>query len=98
MCRGPAPIHYALLNHEQKTYVNIIDLHEEEFDKGIFVQENTPSLIKIGNILSETEIDIEPGEIYTSLLKRVAIIGAQQIINTLKNFDELKYNQQTKNI
>jgi len=82
--RGPAPIHYALLNNEKKTYVNIIDLHEEEFDKG--------------NIFSETDIDIEPEETYSSLYKRVAQIGAQQVINVLKNFDEfnLKKRPQIK--
>jgi len=73
--RGAAPIQHALLNHEKETGVCVIDLHPTSFDKG--------------NILMREVVPIEPNDSFTTLMPKLAEIGANQVIHILKHFDQI---------
>ena len=77
--RGASPIQSAILNGDQVTGVSIM-LINEKMDQG--------------PILSQSEADIEPGETFSSLHDKLAILGSHLLIDTLPKY----LNQEIKPI
>jgi len=73
--RGPSPIHYALLEGDKTTGVTTMIL-----DEGT----------DTGPILLQEEVSILPDDTYGILSRRLAIIGADLMIKTLKELKEGK--------
>lgn len=71
--RGAAPIMHAIRQGDTETGVCIIDLHPTSWDKG--------------HIYSRTEVPISFEDTILTLTPRLAQVGADQVINTLRNYD-----------
>jgi len=69
--RGPSPMQYALLKHEQITGVSLIKLDKD---------------LDSGPILAQKEINIDNDDNYLSLSKKLSTVGANLIINTLPRY------------
>ena len=67
--RGAAPIHQAILKGESSTGVTIIRMNER---------------LDAGDILMAHEVSIYPGEDTTQLTERLAQVGAQVLMKTLR--------------
>lgn len=66
--RGPSPIQYAILNGEEKTGVSIMRLIEK---------------MDAGPIFNQRELMINPNEEFSSLHDRLAVLGADLLVETL---------------
>lgn len=71
--RGAAPINYALINGDEKTGVTTFFINEK---------------IDEGNILLQSELDIEANENAGSLHDRLMILGANLVVKTLDGLAE----------
>ncbi len=76
--RGPAPIQRAILNMEKETGVTIMSL-----DKGM----------DSGDILMQKKINISQNDTAGTLHESLATLGADLLINTLKNFKKETINR-----
>lgn len=74
--RGAAPIQHTLLQGEKKTGCSIIRVH--------------PSALDRGAVLSQRTIDIPYDATYASLYAQLATIGAQQVVEVLRNWTSLR--------
>jgi methionyl-tRNA formyltransferase len=74
--RGAAPVQWAILNGEEKTGVTIFELNEKMDE---------------GDILSQLETDIRPRENAFDLEDRLARLGADLLVGTLKKIDALPH-------
>ncbi|KAL0478589.1 hypothetical protein AKO1_008147 [Acrasis kona] len=77
--RGCAPIHHTLLNGDEKTGVSVIEL--------------SPSKMDIGSIIYQEEIDVGPEEVYSQLYTRLAALGGDMILKTIKNLPDNLLNK-----
>jgi len=73
--RGACPVAWAILNGEEKTGVTIFQLNERMDE---------------GDILTQIEVDIQPGENAGELESRLAQIGAELLLETLARIDQIK--------
>ncbi len=80
--RGPSPIQSCLLNGDKKTGVSIIEISEKT---------------DAGDILSQQGTDISMEDDYFSLHEKLSNIGAEILINVIKNIDTLKRKIQDEN-
>jgi len=71
--RGPAPIHWAIINREKETGVTTM-LMDEGMDTG--------------DILLSSKIEITPDDTAGSLHNRLAFMGADLLIRTLKTIEQ----------
>lgn len=71
--RGAAPINYALINGDEKTGVTTFFINEK---------------IDEGNILLQSELDIEANENAGSLHDRLMVLGANLVVKTLDGLAE----------
>jgi methionyl-tRNA formyltransferase len=69
--RGAAPIYHALMDGRAETGVSIVTLDARRFDAG--------------RILSQQRVAIAPDEHYSQLAHRLAIIGADAVLDTLRH-------------
>ncbi len=74
--RGPSPIQYALLAGFKKTGVTIMKLDEE---------------LDHGPILTQTEVDILPDELYPDLEHKLANLGADLLVKALPEYLARKF-------
>ncbi len=72
--RGACPVAWAILRGEKKTGVTIFQLNERMDE---------------GDILSQREVPILPHETAQDLEKRLAIIGAELLVETLAKIDKI---------
>ncbi|MFP4081936.1 MAG: methionyl-tRNA formyltransferase [Candidatus Aminicenantes bacterium] len=77
--RGASPVQWAILKGEKKTGVTIFELNHKMDE---------------GDILSQQEVAIRPGESAGELMDRLAEKGAQLLLETLANIDKIKPLQQ----
>ncbi len=70
--RGPAPIQWAIINREKQTGVTAMFM-----DEGL----------DTGDILSAKKTDITPSDTSSSLHDRLALLGAELLIETLRHFE-----------
>lgn len=75
--RGPAPIQWAVINREKETGVTLMLM-----DKGL----------DTGDMLSSASIPILPGDTSGSLHDRLALLGADLLIQTLNFYDVHRKN------
>ncbi|ERF76138.1 hypothetical protein EPUS_01472 [Endocarpon pusillum Z07020] len=72
--KGPAPLHWTILNGEKKTGMSLQTLHPISFDEGI--------------ILDQTPwpgIDVPEDCDYSVLLEIMQLLGADMLLNAIKN-------------
>jgi methionyl-tRNA formyltransferase len=69
--RGAAPIYHALMDGRTETGVSIVTLDAHRFDAG--------------RILWQQRVGIAPNEQYSQLAHRLAIIGADAVLDTLRH-------------
>ncbi|KAJ3125381.1 hypothetical protein HK098_000328 [Nowakowskiella sp. JEL0407] len=74
--RGSAPIEHTLLNGDKETGVSIIELDETRFDAG--------------RILNQTVSKVDPETDFLKLHNSLADIGAELLIETIKDLDKFK--------
>lgn len=72
--RGAAPIQWAILDGKKKTGITTM-LMDEGLDTG--------------DILKQYEVDIEEGDTGGSLFTKLAILGAEAIVDTLQNLEQI---------
>ena len=72
--RGASPVQWALLNGEEKTGVTIFELNAQMDE---------------GDIYSQREVDIRPEETAAELERRLADIGADLLISTIRDLPQL---------
>lgn len=77
--RGASPVQWALLNGELKTGITIFELNEKMDE---------------GDILSQEEVDILPGERAYQLEERLAQKGAELLIRTISQIDKIQRQTQ----
>ncbi|MEA1972336.1 MAG: methionyl-tRNA formyltransferase [Candidatus Cloacimonadota bacterium] len=79
--RGPAPINYTLFNGDEETGNTIFKIRAK---------------IDSGKILFQTKTDVTPDDDYTTLQDRLAVLGADDLINCLQLLekDEIDYLSQ----
>jgi methionyl-tRNA formyltransferase len=73
--RGASPVHWCILNGEERTGVTIFELNEKMDE---------------GDILTVKETPILPGEYAVDLELRLAKIGAELLCQTLDNIDKIQ--------
>ncbi len=73
--RGAAPIQRALMNGEEKTGVTVILMTEK---------------VDAGDILAQKVENISINDNYVSLSTKLSYIGAEILVEVLKNFDKIK--------
>jgi len=77
--RGASPVQWALLNGEEKTGITIFQLNEKMDE---------------GDILSQEEVEIFPGEKAFELEARLAEIGAELLLRTISQIDKIEPRKQ----
>ncbi len=82
--RGACPIQYALLNKDKKTGVSIIEASKKSYDKG--------------HLLKQIEIDIKEEYRFKELSEILSRKGGEELINFLKDFDDLVRNKKEQSI
>ena len=70
--RGPAPIYHSILNGDRHTGVSLQTLHPKKFDEGIIFDQSYP-------------VPIEENETFLSLWDRLALKGAEMLLNCVQN-------------
>lgn len=78
--RGASPIIYAIKNHESKTGVTIMKIMPKKFD--------------VGDILAQKEVTIDDDILMPVLHDQLANIGAELLIDCIKNLNKLEALQQ----
>lgn len=73
--RGASPIIYALKNHESITGVTIMKIMPKKFD--------------VGDILAQKEVKIPDDILMPALHDQLANIGAELLIDSIKNLNNL---------
>lgn len=81
---GASPIQHALLHNERQTGVSIIELHPHKIDSG--------------RVLHQQSTRIEDTETFEQLRGRLAQIGAQALLHTLNNLDDLRVSAHNSTI
>lgn len=76
--RGSSPIIHAIKNGDTKTGISITRIMPKKFD--------------IGNILAQEEITIDLHETQPELYKRLAIMGSELLIKTMKKLPEVLFS------
>ncbi|KAJ3060631.1 hypothetical protein HDU98_003436 [Podochytrium sp. JEL0797] len=74
--RGAAPIQHTILNGDTETGVSIMELHEEQFDAG--------------RIFHQSKMTVGVYPFYKVLHDRLAARGAEDLAETIANFDQFK--------
>jgi methionyl-tRNA formyltransferase len=77
--RGASPVQWALLNGEEKTGITIFELNEKMDE---------------GDILSQEEVEILPGENAAELEMRLAQKGAELLVKTIARIDSAEHRKQ----
>ncbi len=77
--RGAAPINWAIINGERQTGVSIMRMAKELDSGAVYLKEPTT---------------IGQNETAGELTARLAVIGAQALVETLENFDDLEPEEQ----
>jgi methionyl-tRNA formyltransferase len=77
--RGASPVHWSVLKGEQNTGVTIFEL-DEKMDEG--------------DILTQQELMILPGEYAHELETRLAVIGAELLCKTIDRIDSIPHTRQ----
>ena len=77
--RGASPVQWTLLEGEEKTGITIFEL-DEKMDEG--------------DILTQEEVTIFPGENAAELEARLAQTGADLLIKTIAHIDKIKHHKQ----
>ena len=77
--RGASPVQWALLNGEEKTGLTIFQLNEKMDE---------------GDVLSQEEVKIFPGEKAFELEARLAEIGAELLLRTISQIDKIEPRKQ----
>jgi methionyl-tRNA formyltransferase len=77
--RGAAPVQWAVLNGERKTGVTIFELNQKMDE---------------GDILAAAETDILPRETARELERRLALMGAEMLVQTLARIDRVEHRPQ----
>jgi len=81
--RGASPVQWAILNGERKTGITIFELNEKMDE---------------GDILTQEEFEILPGEGAAKLEARLALKGAEILTETIAKIDEIKPRKQDHSI
>ncbi|XP_053594412.1 methionyl-tRNA formyltransferase, mitochondrial isoform X1 [Microplitis demolitor] len=76
--RGAAPIIYSLMNGDTQTGITIMKIMPKKFD--------------IGDILAQQVVDIDPDETQPELYNKLSKIGADLLIETMKNLPDSLYS------
>lgn len=82
--RGASPIIYAIKNHESKTGVSIMRIMPKKFD--------------VGDILAQREVQISDDVLMPELHDQLADVGAQLLMESINNFNNLKPMKQDENL
>jgi methionyl-tRNA formyltransferase len=77
--RGASPVQWTLLRGENKTGITIFELNEKMDE---------------GDILTQEEVDISPGENALELETRLAHKGAELLVRTISSIDKIKHVKQ----
>ncbi|KAJ3412121.1 hypothetical protein HDV05_001215 [Chytridiales sp. JEL 0842] len=80
--RGAAPIQHTILNGDKETGVSIIELHEKEWDAG--------------RILKQSVMPVPEDVMYKDLHDSLAKKGADDLVETISNFDHYLVNAKTQ--
>jgi len=76
--RGAAPVIHALKNGDKKTGITIMNVKANKFD--------------VGEILATAEVDIDPDIRRPELTAKMATIGADLLVDVLRDFDHYRDN------
>ena len=79
--RGPAPIQWAIINGEKETGVTVMFLDEGE---------------DTGDIIAQKRVKIEEGETAETLYDRLSRIGAQLLVEVLRDMDRGEVNRRAQ--
>lgn len=77
--RGAAPVQWAVLNGESETGVSVMELNEKMDE---------------GDVLAQVRTDIGPEEDAVELEKRLAVMGAELLVDCLTKIDKLERRPQ----
>ncbi len=77
--RGAAPVQWTILNGDPETGVTIIELNEKMDE---------------GDILASARTGVGPSETAAELERRLSIVGAELLLDTLKNIGSVAHNPQ----
>ena len=80
--RGAAPIHFALLNGEEKTGVTVIEMVAK---------------MDAGPILAQEEIPIAPDDYFLELEEKLCIAGAKQLLHVIRQYEQGKVEKVVQN-
>ncbi|XP_001605224.2 methionyl-tRNA formyltransferase, mitochondrial [Nasonia vitripennis] len=73
--RGAAPICHALINGDQETGISIMKIMPKKFD--------------IGSVIVREKVQIHPNETYLELYKKLAILGANLLTETMNQLPDI---------
>ncbi|WP_028324971.1 methionyl-tRNA formyltransferase [Desulfatirhabdium butyrativorans] len=73
--RGPAPVQWAIIRREAETGVTIMQMNEG---------------LDTGDVLSTATVGIDATDTGQSLLERLSHVGADLLVETIRNYDRLK--------
>ncbi|KAI5955056.1 FMT1 [Candida jiufengensis] len=82
---GSSPIQYALINDDKETGVTLQTLHATKFDHGSIISQSNP-------------IEIQDSDNYKSLETKLGELGAQLLVNSIKDYTFLNPNSETPNV
>lgn len=84
--RGPAPLHWPLLNGDAETGVSVIKLHPDRFDAGDILQQET--------------IPLQEHTTYTQLYEQTRTRGAQMLVSMIEsgNMEQLLQNARKQDL
>lgn len=82
--RGASPIIYAIKNHESKTGVSIMRIMPRKFD--------------VGDVFGQREVQISDDVLMPELHDQLAKAGAQLLIESINNFNDLKPIKQDESL
>lgn len=71
--RGASPIHFALLNGDERTGVTVIEMAKE---------------MDAGPILSQKEVPIDPNDNFSTLTEKLCIAGIEQLLLVIRQYEE----------
>ncbi len=80
--RGGAPIHHAIINGDKKTGITIMNMVKE---------------MDAGEIIAQSEINIEPSDTTGELFEKLSILGEKLLLKTLPNIINGNINPKEQN-
>lgn len=64
------------MNRDEVTGVSLIEVH--------------PNIIDAGDIINQVKVQLSPHDTYLSLVEKLGQIGGELLVDTIRNYDELK--------